>query len=148
DDEAQRRVVNFQIAYERGQWRQPCGSEGDIVRLAVGGDLFDVHWRRKFVERKVVRIDDADAIQRPEPQSSIRGLGGLRTEAPGRGTASYSVGVVENCGLDRPPRISQPRVQLGACNAHETAGGVQPERVSVVFQCPVNPITGQSILAI
>ena len=32
-----------------------------VVRLAVGGDLLDVNRRRKLVEGKMMRIDDADA---------------------------------------------------------------------------------------
>ena len=45
-----------------------------IVGLFIGDDLLDVHRRRKFVDGKVLRIDDADAPERHEPQVAIRGF--------------------------------------------------------------------------
>jgi hypothetical protein len=38
------------------------------VNLAVGGDLLDVHGRRKFVRGKASRLDDADAFEGREPK--------------------------------------------------------------------------------
>ena len=73
-DQAERCVINHQVADQR---RQPRARGGRIagpvlpVGLAVGGDLFDVHRRRKFVEGKVTRIDDADAVVGQELQLSI-----------------------------------------------------------------------------
>src|SRR5262249_26715897 len=67
-DEAERGVVNLQIANMRRQWHLPVlRRRSQIVGLVVGGDLLDMHWRRKIVEEQVAGIDDADATQRDEP---------------------------------------------------------------------------------
>ena len=122
-----------------------------IVGLAVGGDLLDVYRRGKLIEGKVARIDDADAVESAEPYFSIRGLGDVRGVAAGERMAPYAVGAVENGGLDRPlascRSLRRPRLQLGARNAHQAAGHVQPERMGVVFHRPMNRIAGQSVLA-
>src|SRR5262249_34880043 len=55
--EAERRVVDFQIAYQRRQLHLPIRSGSYIVVLAVSRDLFDVYRRRNAVEGKVARID-------------------------------------------------------------------------------------------
>ena len=76
-DQAQRRVIDPTVADVGGQ-AHPA-REG--VRLAVGYDGLDVHRRREFVDGKMARIDDADAVARQKPQSSIRGLGDGRVIA-------------------------------------------------------------------
>src|SRR4029434_924641 len=48
-DEAQRRVINREVANKCGQ-AQPLRR---VVSLAVGGDLLDLYRGRKLVERKV-----------------------------------------------------------------------------------------------
>src|SRR5262245_6207431 len=40
-----------------------------------------------------------------------------------------------------------PGVQLGASDAHQTASRVQPERMGIIFNCPMNHIAGQTVLA-
>src|SRR5262249_11677192 len=89
-DEAERRVVDLEIAYP---WRQAhiptSGSRS--VRSVVGGDLLDVYWRRKFVEGKMARIDDADAIEECEPQLSIGGLRDQGDVAASTVTNPYAV---------------------------------------------------------
>src|SRR5262249_12156512 len=110
-DQAERRVVDLQIARQRGQTDASIGALIRIVRLSVGDNLLDVHRRRKCVGEKVPRIDHADAILANEPQSSIRALGDLRTEPAGKGTASYSVRTVENHYLNH----SQPIVVQVLC---------------------------------
>src|SRR6266403_6085070 len=152
-DEAERGVIYLQITNERGQKYASVCSGTRIVGLAVGGDLLDVHRRRKFVEGKVARIDDADAVPRQEQQFSIGGLGDLRAEVAGTGKDPDSIGNVENRGLDEPLRIfvfvngGDPTFQLVARDAHQAAGRVQPEGMVVVFHPPMDRIAGQSILA-
>jgi hypothetical protein len=94
-----------------------------------------------------MRIDDADAVARQEPQFSIRGFGDLRAVAARLCTCPDSVGTVKNRDLDRALRISDPRVQLGPGNAQQAAAHVQPERMVVVFHRPVNGVAGQAVLA-
>src|ERR1700742_463047 len=66
--------------------------------------------------------------------------------------ASYAVGTVEHSRSDFFRRViilvdsGGPGVQLGATNAHQTTGHVQPERMIVVFDDPMNHITRQSVL--
>src|SRR5262249_25803400 len=118
-----------------------------IVDLAVGGNLFDMYRRRQAVDGKMTRIYDADAVRRCEPYFSVRGLGDPWTVTAANGMAPYPVGVVENRGLYRPRRLSQPGIQLRAQNAPQAAGHIQPERVSLVFQRPLNRIAGQPVVA-
>ena len=39
------------------------GGRNSVAAVAVGGHLLDVHRRRELVERKVTRVDDADAVE-------------------------------------------------------------------------------------
>ena len=96
-DEAERRVVDLQIAGQRRQ-AQPIGAVGSRRRSAVGSDLLDVHRRRERVERQATRIDDADAFQRKEPQSSIRSLCDVRAERSRVGAAPHPVRAAETVG--------------------------------------------------
>src|SRR5208283_2993439 len=113
-DEAEPGIVDLEIANQRRQ----AQTGRRIVALAIGADLLDMHRRRKLVERKVTRIDDADAVPRQEPNSSIRGFGNTRAEASRVQMTPNTVRTVENGSLDRPLRIADPRVQLGPGNAH------------------------------
>jgi hypothetical protein len=89
--------------------------------------LLDVHRRRKFVERKVTWIDDADVAEGQEPQSAIGGLADPRAITDTERMASDSVGTVENRGLDYPVWIVGPGVQLRPGNSHEATGRIQPD---------------------
>src|SRR5262249_24418493 len=71
--QAERCVVDLQIAYQRRQRQTPAGVRDDVVALVVGDNLFDVYWRWNFVEGKMMRIDHAHAIRWYKPHSSIRG---------------------------------------------------------------------------
>src|SRR5262249_53798972 len=66
DGEAERRVVDFEIARQRGKARAPAekriARQVIPVRLAVGDDLLDLHRRRKLVGGNAAWIDDADAV--------------------------------------------------------------------------------------
>src|SRR5262249_33533158 len=69
DDETERGVVDLQIARQRRQPHAAIRSRG--VCDPVSRDLFDVHGWRKLVERKMARIDHAQAVRRNKPQSPI-----------------------------------------------------------------------------
>ena len=142
-NKAERGVVDREIADQRRQ----AQVRRQLVGVIVGGDLLNVYRRRKVVERKVTRVDDADAIVRQEPQLSIRRLGDARAVGADARMAPDSVRAVEKRDLDRPLRIGDPRVQVAACDAHEAAGHVQPERMRLVFDDPIDGIAGQPVLA-
>src|SRR5208337_705122 len=93
-DQAESGVVDLQIATQCGQAQvRRCRARQVLpTRFAIGGDLLDVHRRREFVEGKVTRIDDADAVERQEPYPPVRGLGNARSEAGGERMAPDSVG--------------------------------------------------------
>ena len=104
-DEAECRVIDPDIAHERGQSQAGRG----IVNLSVRDNLLDVHRRWESVERRVTpvqatRIDHVDTASRQVPQSSIRGLSDTRAEAAGERNQPDPVRIVENGGLDRPLR--------------------------------------------
>src|SRR5215472_6757623 len=98
------RLVDLQIAYSWGQAHVPTGVGSYSVGLVVGCDLFDVHRRRKFVQCKVMRIEDAYAIMRVKPQFSIRCLGDLRSYGIGFSNGPYPIRTVDNCRLDHSGR--------------------------------------------
>ncbi len=106
-----------------------------------------MHRRRQFIEGKVTRIDDTDAVTRQEPQFAICGLGDSRAVAATDRTAQHSIRTIENRGPNAPLGIDDPRVQLRPLDAHQATGHVQPKRVVVVLPSPVNAIAGQSVLA-
>jgi len=90
-DQAKIGVVDLEVASQRGQAQVRRG----IVCLAVGGDLLDVHRRREFVEGKVTRIDDADAVPGREPRGFVDGSGweGVYKALTKDG---YTVAIVQN----------------------------------------------------
>ncbi|HTR25319.1 MAG TPA: hypothetical protein VMI10_15160, partial [Terriglobales bacterium] len=67
-DQTQCRVIDCQIAYTGRQTQTLLG----IVFLTVRRDLLDVNRRWQLVERKMLGIDNTDAVRRREPQFSIR----------------------------------------------------------------------------
>src|SRR5215813_8854649 len=93
----------------------------------------------------MTRIDDAYAIARQKPQSSIRRLRNFWEVAAGKVTADYSVRAVENRGLNCPVRIGHPTIELRTRNAHQSAGHVQPNRMVIVFNRPVDGVARQSV---
>src|ERR1700687_6235931 len=117
-----------------------------IVGLFIGGDLLDVHWGRKLVDVKVLGINDADAPERHEPKSAIRGFCDNRVIAARRLMAAHSLGTVENRRLDRLRWMGDPGVQLRPANTPEATGQIQPDRMKVILSHPVNRIAGQSVL--
>src|SRR5208337_4391991 len=105
------------------------------------------HRRRKLVDGKVTRIDDADAAERQEPYFSIRGLGDARTIAGSERMAPDSVRTVENRGPDLSLWVCYPCVQLLPGNPRQAAGHVQPDGIICVFHRPMDCIAGQSVPA-
>ncbi len=71
-NEAQRRIVDLQIAYQRRQTHWPTFVRGRIVGFAIRNELFDLHRRLKVIEWKTTWIDDAYAVACREPQLAIR----------------------------------------------------------------------------
>src|SRR5262249_40433134 len=98
-DEAERRVVDLQVAHERWQVRLLSCCGGYVVALAVGRDLLDVYRRRQLVQRQVLWIDDADAAWRDEPQTSVGRLGD-RYAAVRTGKRPESLGGIEQRKTD------------------------------------------------
>ena len=117
-----------------------------VVGLAIGSDLLNVHRRRKSIERKVVRVDDANAATTQEPQLAIRRFCDIRAIAAGEPMTAHSVGTVENRHLDRRLWMGDPGVQLRPGNTHQTTGQIKPDRMGVIFHHPVNRIAGQPVL--
>src|SRR5215470_4467972 len=99
------------------------------------------------------RIDDAHAVQARDPQLAVGRPRDLRSVAARNRAAPDPIGVVENRGLDCPPRIfvsvycGGPPVHFRAWDANQPAGHVQPQGMIVVLDRPMNRIAGQSVLA-
>ena len=143
-DQAQGGVLDSEVADVGGQ----AHPGPEVVWFVVGDDLLDVHRRRQLIERKMLRIDDADAAKTQEPQFAIRGFCDNRAIAAGIPMAAHSVGTVENrtpgsSALDgRPRRPTQSR----AIRTKPQARYSQTEW-AVILHHPVNRIAGQSVLA-
>src|SRR5262249_15459264 len=148
--EAQGRVLDLEVAHKR---RGAEASSHLLVVSAGGGDLLCLYRLGKRVDRNVKRIEHARAVLRHEPQPSILRLRDLRNIASGVVAEPDAVGAVENgrletpTGLFAPLRRGGPGVQLGAGDAHQAAGHVQPERAGVVLDSPVNGVAGQPVPA-
>ena len=141
--QAERRVVDREVAQTR--WEpQPVRR---VVDLVVGSDSLNVHRWRTFVERQMMRIDDADADITHKPQLAIRGFCDDRVIAGREPMAGHSVGPVENGRMDRLLWMGGPGVQLRPTNTYEATGQIQPDRTGVILHHPVNRIAGQSVLA-
>ena len=141
-DEAERRVVDLEIANERRKPDQAC-----VVCLAIGDDLLDVYGWRKCVERKTMRIDNADAAKRQEPQSAIRGFCDNRAIAEFHSEIPHSVGTIKDRRPDLLLWIGGPGVELSPCNAHQATGQIQPDRIGVILHHPVNHVARQPVPA-
>ncbi len=148
--QAQRGVINRQVAHQRRQLRGRggCITVGALpVSLAVRDDLLDVHRGRKFVEGKVTRIDDADAVARQEPDPSIRRLSHERRVSTSHGMAPHTIRSVERFGFYEFARIGDPSVQFGLGDAHQAAAHVEPHGVVVIFHGSEDVVAGQSVFA-
>src|SRR5262245_26581085 len=108
---------------------------------------------RKWIEGKVTRIDNADAVQTRKPQFPVCRLTEMWTK--GADTAegeSDPVGAVEKRGSNHWFRAfifvhrGGPGVQLRARNTHQATGRVQPHRIFMVRH-PIDRIAGQSAAA-
>src|SRR5215831_17669738 len=96
-----------------------------IVCLAIGGDLLDMYWRRKFVERKTMRINDADTVAWREPNPSIWRLCHKRWISVSYGVASHTIRSVEHLRLYDSAGISSPGIQFVLRDAHQATSHVQ-----------------------
>src|SRR5215472_783130 len=133
-DEAESRVVDLYVAH---QWWEAQLCVG-AVDFPVDDNLLNMYWRRQLVEGQMARIDHADSQKRIKPDLSIRGLGDPRVVAGGSSEGPRPVGTVENHALDGVAGIGDPGVQFGACNTHQAAGHVQPERSGIILDRPIN----------
>src|SRR5262249_51380862 len=132
-NEAERGVVDLQVAYQRRQADLSVDIRRRVVCFVVGDETFDMYWWRQYIEMKLMWIDDGEAIDTSKPKLAIRGPYDVRGGAAKISLASYSIGNVEMGNLNGPlssfvlVRCSGPRVQLGARDAHQTTRSVQPE---------------------
>src|SRR5271157_732006 len=118
------------------------------MSLVVGDDLLDAHRRREFVDSEMTGIDDLDPFSRQEPDFPIVALRDARTVFAGRNrTEPDTVRRIPNRRFNPTRRVGNPRVQFGARDAHEAAGGIQPEGTIVVLYRPVNRVARQTIPA-
>ena len=93
-------------------------------------------------------IDDLDPFSRQEPDFPIGALRDARTVFAGRKrTEPDTVRRIPNRGFNSMLRVGNPRVQFGPRDAHQAAGGIQPERTIVVLHRPVNRVARQAIPA-
>src|SRR5215470_1077399 len=95
------------------------------------------------------RVDNPDAFScYQRPQFAVWGFSNGRTEGCGRNRMEPDavVGLPQR-RLDLALGIGDPRIQFGACDAHQTAGGVQPHRAVIVFDGPVDGVAWQTIPA-
>src|SRR4029450_4551884 len=92
-----------------------------------------------------MRIDDADPVQRQEPDLAVTGLGDDRAVAVTELLAPHSVRAVETPRVNRRLWTCGPRVQLGPGRAHQATGQVQPDRTGVTFHHPVDRIARKSV---
>jgi hypothetical protein len=109
-DEAERRVVDLQIAHAR---RESNAGHGHIAGhvlppdIVIGDQPLDMHRCSDGVGRKVPRVDDLDALSHDEPQLAIRRPGRMRTIGGGR----------------RRPRVSRHRPHPRASSGCNVPGG-------------------------
>ena len=121
-DEAQRGVVDLQIANER---RQPQTGRR-VVRFPIRDHLLDVHRRRKRVDADVPRIDDGDPVECREPDAAVGRFADLRVVRRTTGEQPDTVGAVEHRALNvlitiAPVRGAGPARHLRHCEADRTA---------------------------
>src|SRR4029450_5635842 len=92
-----------------------------------------------------MRIDDADPVQRQEPDLAVTGLGDDRAVAVTELLAPHSVRAVETPRVNRRLWTCGPRVQLGPGRAHQATGHVKPDRPGVTFHHPVDRIARKAV---
>src|SRR5215831_7850513 len=109
-----------------------------IVCLAIGGDLLDMYWRRKFVERKAMRIDDANAVEGRKPYFPVRRL--CHSLQRCKGVFEHAIRDVEYSCLYRRGWIFDPGIQVGLGNAYEATRHVKPDDMVVILHAPVNGV--------
>src|SRR5215471_6669682 len=97
-------------------------------------------------------IDHAGTIRPGEPQLPIRRLGDQRSVADRSRGDPDTVIAIEGGDLDLPGRISAihrgcPPVQLRPRDANERAWHLQPDRVRMVFDRPMDAVAREAVSA-
>src|SRR5271166_4659969 len=103
-DQAESGIVDLEIASQCGQ----APVRRAIVLFTTGSDLLNVHRRWKRVQRKMLRIDDADPVLGCEPYFPIERFGHLSAVTAGNSTGPHSIGAVESRRSDGALRITHP----------------------------------------
>src|ERR1700758_107678 len=102
---------------------------------------------------KIMRIDEADPVPREEQDFSIRTLRDLWGEVADSGKTPHTIRGIKNCDLNRRGRTlsfiysGSPCIELGAFDSYQTARRIEPKRVVVTFNTPVNLVARQSVFA-
>src|SRR4030095_11933647 len=95
----------------------------------------------------MMRIENANAANRQEPQLAVRGFCHNRAKATREAMAGYDIRSAKHRRPYRLRWMGNPRVQLRPGDPHETTSRVKPDRISVIFHHPLNRIAGQPVLA-
>src|SRR4030095_13194074 len=95
----------------------------------------------------MMRIENANAAHRQEPQLAVRGFCHIRAKATREAMAGDAIRSVKHRRPYRLRWMGNPRVQLRPGDPHETTSRVKPDRISVIFHYPLNRIAGQPVLA-
>src|ERR1700692_2074080 len=106
-----------------------------------------MHRRRISVEGNMMRIEDAHAVPRYEPNLSIRRLRHQGLVSASCRVTPHAIRGAKKIGLDDSFRIDDPRVQFRLSDAHQAASHVEPYGVVVIFDGSDDLVAGQSILA-
>src|SRR5262249_35185553 len=118
---------------------------GRLIRLMVRRNLLDVHWWRQLVVRQMTRIYDADPVIWQEPYFSVSGLGDERAIGAVSLMAPYSIGDIKDRSRNPAARIVCPGIQFRAHDTHQAALHIDPNEMFIVFDGPMNAVTGQPI---
>ena len=110
--------------------------------LVIRGDLLDVHRRRQLVIVKVMRIDDAHAVQSHEAYPSVLRFSRLRRISAEAEAGTHTIRNIEHSRFYGSPGIGNPGIQFGPLNSHQAARHIKPSRVIVIFNAPENGVTG------
>src|SRR5512132_10487 len=95
----------------------------------------------------MMRIENANAANRQEPQLAVRGFCHIRAKATREAMAGDAIRRLKHRRPYRLRWMGTPRVQLRPGDPHETTSRVKPDRISVIFHHPLNRVAGQSVLA-
>src|SRR5208337_3895411 len=90
-DKAECGVIDRKVVKSRRQLQSSLTGYRQVVGFAVCRDLLNVYRRRKCVRGKMPGIDDANPIERQEPQSSIGRPGDARAIVVNARVAPYAV---------------------------------------------------------